>query len=97
VPLSKLLALVNIGTFSAFVIVCAGVMVLRFTRPDAPRPFRVPFGPIVVPGIGIALCAWLTLGGLDAFTWSRFLIWFAVGLVVYACYGYRHSRLRAAK
>ena len=96
VPLTSLLKLVNIGTFSAFIIVCAGVMVLRFTHPAAARPFRVPLGPVFVPLAGIALCAWLTLKGLDGLTWLRFLIWFAAGLVVYAFYGYRNSRLRAS-
>ena len=96
IPLDKLLKLVNIGTFSAFVIVCAGVMVLRFTQPNAARPFRIPFGPVAVPLIGIALCAWLSLKGLDGATWLRFVIWFAAGIVVYALYGYRRSRLRNA-
>jgi APA family basic amino acid/polyamine antiporter len=94
VPLTSLLKLVNIGTFSAFVIVCAGVMVLRFTHPGAARPFRVPFGPVVVPAAGIALCAWLTLEGLDRLTWLRFIVWFAAGLIVYALYGYHSSLLR---
>ncbi|HEY0613731.1 MAG TPA: amino acid permease [Candidatus Elarobacter sp.] len=93
-PLAVLLEFVNIGTLSAFVIVCAGVMVLRFSRPDAVRPFRVPFGPVAVPAIGIALCVWLTVEGLKPATWLRFLIWFAVGIAVYALYGYRHSLLR---
>ena len=94
-PLAVLLEFVNIGTLSAFIIVCAGVMALRFARPDAPRPFRVPFGPVIVPLIGIALCTWLTVEGLKPVTWLRFLIWFAVGIGVYALYGYRHSLLRA--
>jgi APA family basic amino acid/polyamine antiporter len=94
VPLTSLLKLVNIGTFSAFVIVCAGVMVLRFTHPQAQRPFRVPFGPWFVPAAGIALCTWLTVEGLDGLTWLRFVVWFVAGLAVYALYGYRHSLLR---
>lgn len=93
-PLNVLLEFVNIGTLSAFVIVCAGVMALRFTKPDAKRPFRVPFGPVLVPAIGIALCVWLTVEGLKPLTWLRFLVWFVVGLAVYALYGFRHSLLR---
>jgi APA family basic amino acid/polyamine antiporter len=91
-----LLEFVNIGTLSAFVIVCVGVAVLRFTHPDAVRTFRVPFGPIAVPAIGIVLCVWLTVEGLQPLTWLRFLVWFAVGLAIYALYGYRHSLLRRA-
>ena len=93
-PLGVLLEFVNIGTLSAFVIVCAGVMVLRFREPDAVRPFRVPFGPVLVPVTGIALCTWLTVEGLKPATWLRFLIWFLIGIVVYALYGYRNSLLR---
>jgi APA family basic amino acid/polyamine antiporter len=96
VPLSVLLEFVNIGTLSAFVIVCAGVMTLRFTHPKVARPFRVPFGPIAVPAIGIALCTWLTVGGLAPLTWLRFAIWFLVGVAIYALYGYRKSALRKA-
>jgi APA family basic amino acid/polyamine antiporter len=51
---------------------------------------------VVVPAIGIALCAWLTLEGLDGLTWLRFIVWFLVGIAVYALYGYRHSLLRKA-
>jgi APA family basic amino acid/polyamine antiporter len=96
VPLGVLLEFVNIGTLSAFVIVCIGVMVLRFTHPDVVRPFRVPFGPIVVPALGVVLCVWLTVEGLAPLTWLRFVIWFAVGIAIYALYGYRKSRLRGA-
>jgi len=95
VPLTVLLEFVNIGTLSAFVIVCAGVMALRFSQPDAVRPFRVPFGPIVVPAAGIVLCTWLTVEGLAPLTWLRFLVWFLVGLGIYAAYGYHRSQLRA--
>jgi basic amino acid/polyamine antiporter, APA family len=95
VPLQQLLEFVNIGTLSAFVIVCAGVMVLRFTHPEVARPFRIPFGPVIVPAIGIVLCVWLTVQGLAPVTWLRFLVWFAVGLAIYALYGYRKSLLRA--
>jgi APA family basic amino acid/polyamine antiporter len=94
VPLTVLLEFVNIGTLSAFVIVCVGVMVLRYTHPQAVRGFRVPFGPIVVPAIGIVLCVWLTVEGLGPLTWLRFLVWFVAGLAIYALYGYRHSLLR---
>ncbi len=93
VPLDILLSLVNIGTLSAFSIVCAGVLVLRYTRPDARRPFKAPFGP-AVSVIGFAMCLYLMIGGLSGWTWLRFLGWFAVGVLVYAAYGYRHSLLR---
>jgi APA family basic amino acid/polyamine antiporter len=93
VPLDVLLSLVNIGTLSAFGIVCAGVLALRYLRPNAPRPFRAPFGPIVAI-CGLAMCLYLMIGGLSGFTWIRFLVWFAVGAAIYAAYGYRHSLLR---
>jgi APA family basic amino acid/polyamine antiporter len=93
VPLDVLVSLVNIGTFSAFAIVCAGVFALRFIHPDARRPFRAPFGRIVAV-LGVALCLFLMLGGLSLATWIRFIVWFLVGVVVYALYGYRHSLLR---
>jgi APA family basic amino acid/polyamine antiporter len=93
VPLDVLLSLVNIGTLSAFAIVCAGVLVLRYTRPDAKRPFRAPLGvPVAVLGCG--MCLYLMVGGLSGGTWLRFVLWFVVGVAVYASYGYRHSLLR---
>jgi APA family basic amino acid/polyamine antiporter len=96
VPLQVLLSLVNIGTLSAFGIVCAGVLVLRYVRPDAERPFRVPFGPVVAV-IGLAMCLYLMIGGLSGWTWLRFVVWFLVGAAVYAAYGYRHSLLRPSE
>jgi APA family basic amino acid/polyamine antiporter len=93
VPLDVLLSLVNIGTLSAFGIVCAGVLVLRYVQPAAPRPFRVPFGPVVAV-LGLGMCLYLMIGGLSGWTWLRFVVWFLVGVAVYAAYGYRHSLLR---
>jgi APA family basic amino acid/polyamine antiporter len=93
VPLDVLLALVNIGTLSAFTIVCVGVLVLRVKQPHAPRPFRAPF-VVVTASLGALLCLGLMIGGLSGATWLRFVVWFAVGCVVYAIYGFRHSLLR---
>jgi basic amino acid/polyamine antiporter, APA family len=83
--------LTNIGILLAFVVVCAAVIVLRYRSPELPRTFRVPLMP-VVPVLGIAFSLWLT-SQLMWQTWARFAIWFAVGAVVYAAYGYRHSRV----
>jgi len=91
-PLSDLLDFVNIGTLSAFSIVCAGVLVLRVIRPDAARPFRAPF--VWFFGLAGALLCPFLIGGLDRMTWLRFGIWFAIGIAIYAAYGYRKSRLR---
>ncbi|MGA2393108.1 MAG: amino acid permease [Candidatus Lustribacter sp.] len=88
VPLDALLELVNIGTFSAFIIVCAGVIWLRFKRPELPRPFRSPLVPLF-PLCGIALSLFLSTVGLGPFTWLRFIVWLAVGLVIYFLYGHR--------
>jgi APA family basic amino acid/polyamine antiporter len=92
-PIEALLALVNVGTLSAFAIVCVGVFVLRLRKPDAPRPFRAPLGMITAP-LGAILCV-VVMCGLGTTTWLRFIVWFLVGLAVYALYGFRHSRLRA--
>jgi APA family basic amino acid/polyamine antiporter len=94
VPLSTIVELVNIGTLFAFMLVNAGVIILRRTRPEMPRPFRVPFSP-VFPIIGIALCAYL-MAQLPLTTWIRFFGWLAAGMLIYGFYGYRHSRLRRA-
>ncbi len=94
VPFGALAELVNIGTLAAFVMVCAGVIVLRFTNPDMPRPFKMPFG-ILLPVLGVLSC-----GALIAFlpfeTHLRFLGWLALGLAIYFIYGIRHSKLRDA-
>jgi APA family basic amino acid/polyamine antiporter len=92
IPIDALLALVNIGTLSAFTIVCVGVLVLRFRQPDAVRPFRAPLIVVTAP-LGAILCL-LVMTGLGVETWIRFVGWFAVGCVVYAAYGYRQSTLR---
>jgi APA family basic amino acid/polyamine antiporter len=81
----------SIGTLFAFVVVCAAVLRLRQTRPEAPRPFRVPFGP-VFPILGILSCAYLMLS-LPVITWVRFLVWLDIGLLIYWFYGRTHSPL----
>jgi APA family basic amino acid/polyamine antiporter len=90
-PLEALANLVNIGTLFAFVLVAIGVVVLRRTRPDLERSFRVPFVP-VLPAVSVLASVYLMLN-LPASTWVRFGIWMAIGLGVYAVYGRRHSRL----
>jgi APA family basic amino acid/polyamine antiporter len=90
VPLDVLLDLVNIGTFSAFIIVCAGVIWLRYRRPDLARPFRSPFVPFF-PLCGIGLSLFLSSVGLGPYTWLRFIVWLAVGMAFYAFYGFHRS------
>ncbi|HET6569485.1 MAG TPA: amino acid permease, partial [Rhodothermales bacterium] len=84
--------LTNIGTLSAFAIVCIGVVVLRYRDPGRPRPFRVPAVWLVGP-LGAAACLY-TMYGLPTRAWERFGIWLVIGLALYFAYGYRHSRLR---
>jgi len=84
--------LTNIGTLSAFAIVCLGVLVLRRIDPARPRPFRVPLVWGVTLG-GAAACVYV-MAGLPARAWERFGIWMALGIILYFSYGYRHSRLR---
>ena len=91
IPLGDLAELVNIGTLAAFVLVCLGVIVLRFTQPDLPRPFRSPYSPLF-PALGMVSCGAL-MAFLPAQTWWRFLIWLAIGLVFYFIYSKRHSKL----
>jgi basic amino acid/polyamine antiporter, APA family len=91
-PISTLGELVSIGTLLAFVIVCAGVIVLRKTRPEIHRPFKTPLVPLV-PALGIFFCA-LQMAFLAGDTWLRLVIWMAVGFTVYFLYGRKHSKVR---
>jgi APA family basic amino acid/polyamine antiporter len=91
-PIDALLHLTNIGTLLAFVIVCAAVLIMRRTNPDAERPFRAPFYPFV-PILGILTCL-LLMFSLPAANWYRLLVWMAIGLVIYFTYSYKHSELR---
>jgi APA family basic amino acid/polyamine antiporter len=90
-PMPLLLNLANIGTLFAFAIVCAAVLVMRRTDPDASRPFRVPFVP-VTPVLGILSCLVLMFS-LPAANWFRLLGWLGIGLLIYFAYGRRHSAL----
>jgi APA family basic amino acid/polyamine antiporter len=90
-PIREVAELVNIGTLSAFVVICLAVIALRRARPDAERWFKTPFVPYT-PLIGIGFSLWL-LSKLPAVAWERFVVWLALGLVVYFLYGRRHSRL----
>jgi APA family basic amino acid/polyamine antiporter len=90
-PIKEVAELVNIGTLSAFVIICLAVIVLRRTRPDVRRTFRTPLVPwIPLAGIGFSL--WL-LSKLPAVAWERFVVWMALGLLLYFSYGRWHSVL----
>lgn len=93
-PLNILADLTNIGTLFAFALVCASVLILRYTDPDRPRPFRCPFSP-VFPSLGIILCVLLMLS-LPSENWLRLVIWLLVGLSIYFVYGYWHSKLKNA-
>jgi APA family basic amino acid/polyamine antiporter len=90
VPISNLGHMTSIGTLLAFVIVCGGVMVLRYRKPGVKRGYRVPLSP-VTPILGIVVCLAM-MASLDSATWYRLMIWLAVGLVIY--FGYSRSRSR---
>jgi len=90
-PINQLGHLVSIGTLLAFTLVCGGVLVLRYSRPDLRRPFKVPGFP-VVPILGVIACLYL-MSSLPAVTWFRLGIWMAIGLIIYFAYGYRNSHL----
>jgi basic amino acid/polyamine antiporter, APA family len=88
-PLRILAELVNIGTLLAFVIVCAAVLIMRKTHPDAKRPFRAPLGP-VVPVLGI-LCCLVLMFSLPPENWVRLGVWLIIGLIIYFTYSRHHS------
>jgi APA family basic amino acid/polyamine antiporter len=90
--IGSLADLTNIGTLFAFILVCLGVVALRRTAPGRPRPFRVPMVPLF-PILGVLLCVALMIS-LPVLTWIRFVVWLAVGLVIYFLYSVKHSRLR---
>jgi APA family basic amino acid/polyamine antiporter len=90
-PIDLLGQLVSIGTLLAFVIVCFGIMVLRYQRPNIPRPFRTPMVPLV-PILGIAICAYM-MYSLPVDTWVRLLVWMAIGLLIYFFYSMSHSHV----
>ncbi|MDX3798943.1 amino acid permease [Streptomyces sp. AK04-3B] len=91
VPLGQLADATSIGTLFAFGLVNIAVVMLRRTRPEMPRTFRVPLSP-VLPAMGFGFCVWM-MGSLSAVTWAVFGVWMAVGLVFYFLYGHRRSRL----
>jgi APA family basic amino acid/polyamine antiporter len=91
-PISNLGHMTSIGTLLAFVIVCIGIIVMRKTNPDAPRPYRTPLVPIV-PILGVLVC-FAMMYSLNIETWYRLVIWLAIGLAIYFGYGIKHSHLR---
>ncbi len=92
IPIGILGQLVSIGTLLAFVIVCAGVWVMRVRHPELPRPFKTPWVPFV-PIMGI-LASLLMMASLPGDTWIRLVVWLAIGMVIYFTYGRKHSRVR---
>lgn len=93
VPIGTAADMTNIGTFFAFTLVCIGLIVLRYTHPHVPRPFKTPLMPWI-PLLGAISCLAL-MSQLPALTWHRFVWWTLAGIVVYGVYGVRHSKLAA--
>ncbi|HEY9560707.1 MAG TPA: amino acid permease [Anseongella sp.] len=90
-PITLLGELVSIGTLLAFVIVCGGILVLRYTNPELPRPFKAPLFP-VTPIMGILVCGFL-MASLPIHTWERLVVWMLIGLAIYFLYSRRHSKI----
>ncbi|MGD0498917.1 MAG: amino acid permease [Bryobacteraceae bacterium] len=95
IPIGILGELVSIGTLLAFVIVCAGVWILRRKQPDLPRPFATPLVPLV-PILGILVSLYL-MASLPRDTWLRLIVWLVIGLAIYFGYGRHHSKVAAAR
>lgn len=95
VPMHDLAELVNVGTLFAFIVVCSGVIYLRYTRPEMPRPYKTPGMP-VVPALGIISCTYL-MANLPWITLLRFIIWMVLGLIVYFSFSYSNSLLAGRK
>jgi basic amino acid/polyamine antiporter, APA family len=91
VPLGDLAELVNVGTLFAFAIVCAGVIILRYTQPDMERPFKAPLSPLT-PLLGIVCCVYLMIN-LPWITMLRFIVWMAIGMAVYFMFSRKNSAL----
>jgi len=94
-PIEKIGQMVNIGTLLAFVIVSISVMVLRYTNPDQPRPFRTPWVPLV-PILGVIANGYMMIK-LGKWNWIRLVVWLGIGLIVYFTYSVKHSRVQALK
>jgi APA family basic amino acid/polyamine antiporter len=92
-PLDVLGELISIGILLAFTCVCIGVLILRYTRPELPRPFRVPFAAVTCV-LGAIICI-VMMVFLPLDTWWRLLVWSVIGFAIYGLYGFRHSKLRA--
>lgn len=92
IPIHELAELVNIGTLFAFITVCIGVIILRYSNPDLPRPFKTPFMPLI-PVLGAASCLYLIIQ-LPAITMIRFVVWMVIGLIIYFSYSRFYSELQ---
>jgi APA family basic amino acid/polyamine antiporter len=92
-PIDDIGRMVNIGTLLAFVIVSISVMVLRYTNPSQPRPFRTPWVPLI-PVLGVISNGYM-MAKLGMWNWIRLVVWLAIGLVVYFTYSVKHSRVQA--
>jgi len=88
--IDEMVDLTNIGTLFAFVLVCVGIPILRFTDPNRPRPFKVPFGPYLLPLLGAVSCIFL-MYWLPPASWWRFIGWLVLGFAIYSAYGYSRS------